>query len=89
MADTGDLDENIYSNARPVDVHTWSDYPEVNDFVDQVFEIRLDPFQEDSFKRHVISKYNQMLYINSWLLYNFFVQFDPPVQLIRPVPVPS
>ena len=39
MADTGDLDENIYSNARPVDVHTWSDYPEVNDFVDQVFEM--------------------------------------------------
>ena len=46
-------------------------------------------FQEDSFKRHVISKCNQMLYFNSWLLYNFFVQFDPPVQLIRPAPVPS
>ena len=26
-----------YTNAKPLDVHRWSKYPEVNDFVDHVF----------------------------------------------------
>ena len=25
-------------NARPLDVHTWSDYPEVNAFVDDIYQ---------------------------------------------------
>jgi len=32
--DTSDLD---FMNARPLDVHRWSEYPEVNDFVDEVY----------------------------------------------------
>ena len=32
--DTSDLD---LMNARPLDVHRWSSYPEVNDFVDEVY----------------------------------------------------
>ena len=26
-----------YNNARPLDVHTWSDHPEVNAFVNETF----------------------------------------------------
>jgi len=26
-----------YLNARPLDVHTWSDHPEVNVFVDEIY----------------------------------------------------
>jgi hypothetical protein len=26
-----------YMNSRPLDVHTWSDYSEVNDFVDDIY----------------------------------------------------
>ena len=28
----------ILNFARPLDVHTWSDYPEVNTFVELIFE---------------------------------------------------
>ena len=31
------MTEIDYTNARPLDVHRWSEYPEVNDFVDYVF----------------------------------------------------
>ena len=31
------MTEIDYANARPLDVHRWSEYPEVNDFVDYVF----------------------------------------------------
>ena len=34
----GDLDTRDLNNSRVLDVHTWSDYPEVNDFVDSVYE---------------------------------------------------
>ena len=34
----GDLDTRDLNNSRILDVHTWSDYPEVNDFVDSVYE---------------------------------------------------
>ena len=28
-----------YMNSRPLDVHTWSDYSEVNDFVDDIYQL--------------------------------------------------
>ena len=28
-----------YMNSRPLDVHTWSDYFEVNDFVDDIYKL--------------------------------------------------
>ena len=31
------MTEIDYANARPLDVHRWSEYPEVNDFVGHVF----------------------------------------------------
>ena len=31
------MTEIDYTNARPLDVHRWSEYPEVNDFVGHVF----------------------------------------------------
>ena len=31
---TSDLD---LMNARPLDVHRWSEYPEVNDFVNEIY----------------------------------------------------
>ena len=31
------MTEIDYANARPLDVHRWSEYPEVNDLVDYVF----------------------------------------------------
>ena len=34
----GDLDTRDLNNSRVLDVHTWSDYPEVNEFVDSVYE---------------------------------------------------
>ena len=34
----GDQDTRDLNNSRALDVHTWSDYPEVNDFVDSVYE---------------------------------------------------
>ena len=31
------MTEIDYANARPLDVHRWSEYPEVNDLVGHVF----------------------------------------------------
>ena len=28
-----------YDHAQPLDVHRWSDYPEVNRFVDRLYEL--------------------------------------------------
>ena len=33
------MTEIDYANARPLDVHRWSEYPEVNDFVGHVSPI--------------------------------------------------
>ena len=33
------MTEIDYANARPLDVHRWSEYPEVNDFVGHVLLI--------------------------------------------------
>ena len=32
-----DQDTRDLNNSRVLDVHTWSDYPEVNDFVDDLY----------------------------------------------------
>ena len=30
--------ENEFKNSGPLDIHTWSDYPEVNEFVDTIYD---------------------------------------------------
>ena len=32
------LEKKDYSNSRPLDVHKWSEYPEVNRFIDEIFK---------------------------------------------------
>ena len=39
MTSSNTVQAETYKNARPLDVHTWSDYPEVNTFVNQLFEL--------------------------------------------------
>ncbi|MDB3910617.1 hypothetical protein N9381_02215 [Paracoccaceae bacterium] len=39
MASSNTVQAETYKNARPLDVHTWSEYPEVNAFVNQLFEL--------------------------------------------------
>jgi len=48
------MTERDYQHSRPLDVHRWSDYKEVNKFVDKVYE-KISFFyteikKEDSFK---------------------------------------
>ena len=39
MTSSNTVQAETYKNARPLDVHTWSEYPEVNAFVNQLFEL--------------------------------------------------
>ena len=41
MTSSNTVQAETYKNARPLDVHTWSEYPEVNAFVNQLFELSL------------------------------------------------
>ena len=37
MENKNSTDFERYLNARPLDVHTWSDHPEVNVFVNEIY----------------------------------------------------
>ena len=39
MTSSNTVQAETYKNARPLDVHTWSEQPEVNAFVNQLFEL--------------------------------------------------
>ena len=43
-------------NSRPFDVHTWSDHPEVNDFLDDVFNLLPDDFESKSNRKGTPTK---------------------------------
>ena len=32
------MNRNDYEHSRPLDVHRWSEHPEVNTFVDEIFK---------------------------------------------------
>ena len=43
-------------NSRPFDVHTWSDHPEVNDFLEDVFNLLPDDFESKSNRKGTPTK---------------------------------
>ena len=43
-------------NSRPFDVHTWSDHPEVNDFLDDIFNLLPDDFESQSNRKGTPTK---------------------------------
>ena len=49
-------DEDNPWNSRPFDVHTWSDLPEVNDFLDDVFNLLPDDLESKSNRKGTPTK---------------------------------
>ena len=39
MTSSNTVQTETFKHARPLDVHTWSEYPEVNTFVNQLFDL--------------------------------------------------
>lgn len=47
------MSNNKYDNSAPLDVHRWSDYPEVNTFVDQIHADHFADYHKPIMKKHL------------------------------------